>query len=342
MTTVDLLRYSHTIGHFSVSGDAFAAPVDVALGCEGRLYVINRGTADLDSKVGRLDLKRITVFTVDEEFLGQFSHHGTDDGQIMWPVAAVTDKDENLYVSDEALHRITIFDKEGRFLSKWGTMGGGEGEFNMPAGIAFDNDENLLVVDGLNNRVQRFTKEGRFLSGWGRAGGGDGEFNMPWGITIDQAGDVYVADWRNDRIQKFDSQGNHLASFGTPGQGDGQFHRPSGVAVDGDGDVYVADWGNERVQVLGPDGSFRVKLLGEATMSKWSQSYFKANEAEWEERQKSDLEPELDLGPEDFFRNRSANIEKLFYGPTSVRIDDQGRLYVVESCRHRIQIYQKG
>ena len=260
----------------------------------------------------------------------------------MWPVAAVTDKDENLYVSDEALHRITIFDKEGRFLSKWGTMGGGEGEFNMPAGIAFDNDENLLVVDGLNNRVQRFTKEGRFLSGWGRAGGGDGEFNMPWGITIDQAGDVYVADWRNDRIQKFDSQGNHLASFGTPGQGDGQFHRPSGVAVDGDGDIYVADWGNERVQVLGPDGSFRVKLLGEATMSKWSQSYFKANEAEWEERQKSDLEPELDLGPEDFFRNRSANIEKLFYGPTSVRIDDQGRLYVVESCRHRIQIYQKG
>ena len=41
-------------------------------------------------------------------------------------------------------------------------------------------------------------------------------------------------------------------------------------------------------------------------------------------------------------REESANIEKLFWGPTSVKLDDEGRMYVVESCRYRIQVYQRG
>ena len=339
MSTQGPYRYSHTVGAFGVADSGFMNPVDVALGNEGRMYVINRTGRYLASNAPEI---RVVVCTVDEDFLGQFSHGGSGDGQMVWPVSIGTDKDENIYVSDEALHRISIFNKEWQFLSKWGTKGDGDGEFNGPAGIAFDKDENLLVVDALNNRVQKFTKGGQFLGGWGRAGSGDGEFNLPWGITVDRAADVYVSDWRNDRIQKFDSQGNHLATWGTSGQGNGEFHRPSGVAVDKDGDISVADWGNERVQVLGPDGSFRAKLRGDATLSKWSEGYFKANVDEWKERQKADMEPELDLEPEDLFRNESAAIEKLFWGPISVKVDDLGRLYVVDSCRHRIQVYQKG
>ena len=165
---------------------------------------------------------------------------------------------------------------------------------------------------------------------------------MPWGIAVDAAGDVYVADWRNDRIQKFDPDGSHIASWGASGQGEGEFHRPSGVAVDGEGDIYVADWGNERLQVLGADGGFRVALRGESGVSKWGEDYFTANRDELEERRKADLEPELELLPDDFFREQSASVEKLFWGPTSVKLDGQGRIYVVESCRHRIQVYLKG
>jgi hypothetical protein len=53
------------------------------------------------------------------------------------------------------------------------------------------------------------------------------------------------------------------------------------------------------------------------------------------------LEPELTLRPGDGLREVSASIEKLFWGPTAVRVDAQGRLYVVDSCRHRIQVYRK-
>jgi DNA-binding beta-propeller fold protein YncE len=331
-------RYSHTIGFYAQIGRGFNNPVDVALGRNGVLYVLNRAGADTDV---RMPYKRVTICTVHEDYKGDFSSGGTADGQIMWPVAIALDQEENIYISDEALQRISIFNQQGQFLGKWGMPGGGTGEFDRPAGIAFDQEGHLLVVDSRNNRVQKYTRDGQFLGGWGHGGHGPGELHMPWGIALDQAGDVYIADWRNDRIQKFDAQGKYLASWGTAGQRDGEFRRPSGVAVDREGYIYVADWGNERVQVLGPDGSWQTTLRGEAGLSKWAESYFVANQDELEERQRANLEPPLELSPQDERREESASIEKLFWGPVSVKVDDEGRLYVVESCRHRIQVYCK-
>lgn len=34
-------------------------------------------------------------------------------------------------------------------------------------------------------------------------------------------------------------------------------------------------------------------------------------------------------------------LEKLFLGPTSVKLDDEGKMYVVESSRYCIQVYQR-
>ena len=52
----------------------------------------------------------------------------------------------------------------------------------------------------------------------------------------------------------------------------------------------------------GPDGSFQLLLRGQATLSKWAEEYFAAN-------------------PEE--------------------LDRANRLYVPETNRHRVQIYQK-
>jgi DNA-binding beta-propeller fold protein YncE len=336
--TQDLYRYSQTLGFYAQIGRGFNNPVDVALGRAGVLYVLNRAGADVEL---RMPYKRVTMCTLAEDYLGDFSSGGSGEGQLMWPVAIAIDADGHVYISDEALHRISIFDERGRFLSQWGTKGSGEGEFDRPAGIAFDADQHLLVVDGRNHRIQRYTKDGRWLGQWGSRGRGSGEFNLPWGVAVDRSGAVYVADWRNDRVQKFDPAGNFLAAYGTSGRGDGEFRRPAGVAVGAEGHIYVADWGNERVQVLAPDGSFVAKFRGEAGLSKWGESYFIANQDELEERRKADLEPKLDLSPEDDLRQESASVEKFFWGPTAVKVDEQGRVYVVDSCRHRIQVYRK-
>ena len=331
-------RYSHVIGFLSVSGRGFNNPVDLVVGEGGTLFVLNRAGSDVAE---RMVSKRITICTVEEDYYGEFGKGGTDEGQMMWPCSMVMSEEGYLFVSDEALNRISIFETDGGFVASWGLRGNGKGEFNRPSGIAFDPEGNLLVADGLNHRVQRFTPDGHYLGDWGRAGTEPGEFDTPWGIAVDVEGNVFVADWRNDRVQKFDADGRHLAEFGAPGSGGSELYRPSGVTLDEYGNMYIADWGNHRVNILDPEGVFIASFRGDAGISGWSDEYFRANPDELEERQRADLEPELDPKTIYDIRDESASIEKYFWGPTSVKLDNEGRMYVVDSCRHRIQIYQR-
>jgi len=321
------LQYSHTIGRAEFSGPGFRAPVGIARGAGDQLYVLNR------SYEGRPDGKRITICTVGEEYVTEFGRGvsaeqaevAAPDGFFMWPTAIALDQAGNVYVADEWYNRISIFTKDGDWIGKWGTPGSGDGETNRPSGLAFDKDDNLYVVDSLNNRIQKFTKDGKFLTKWGTAGHGAGEFNMPWGIAVDTESNVYVTDWRNDRVQKFTTEGRFLMQFGTSGTGDGEFDRPTAIAVDRAGVIYVADWRNDRVQAFGDDGSFITKLLGEATVSKWGQEKLNASPEMWVQRQ----------------RSQGLEREKQFWGPSAIVVDTEDRLFVAESVRSRVQVYNK-
>ena len=329
------LRYVKTIGLLTNdSGRGFSHPYDIALSQDGRIFVLNR------CDPLRYPLIRIGICNLDEEYLGEFGYgFGSGDGQLVWPVGLDFDGQDRLYVTDEHNHRVSVFDTSGKFLSKWGAFGAGDGHVNGPAGIVIDPDDVVYVVDQHNYRVQRFTTDGEFLSAWGSEGDGPGEFNLPWGIALG-GGFVYVADWRNDRIQKFTEDGEFVASFGESGYGEGQFHRPSGVAVDPEGYVYVADWGNERVQVFDPDGGFQLLLRGQATENKWTDDFFYSNPDEKVERDRSNLIPDLPPHLKSPY-HISSQTEPYFWGPTSTNLDSDGRLYVTETNRHRIQIYQK-
>ena len=322
-------QHSHTIGRREVAGYGFFFPTAVARGEGDRLYILNRAS---ENRVV-LPAKHITICTVEEELITEFGRGisveeadaSAPDGTFMWLSSLAFDKEWNVYVVDEWINRISIFTKEGEWIGKWGTAGDRDGELNRPSGIVLDNDDNVYVVDCLNSRIQVFTKDGKYLRKWGMAGSGDGEFNMPWGIDIDKNGNVYVADWRNDRIQKFTPEGQFLMKFGTSGEGDGEFNRPTGVAVDKDGIIYVTDWGNNRLEVFGPDGGFITKMTGDATISKWAKEKLDANPQMLEARE---ITPGLER-------------EKSFYEPVAVDVDDDGRIFVVEASRCRVQVYQK-
>ncbi len=316
-------QYSHTIGRGEFSGPGFRNPVAMARGEDDTMYVVNR------SYEYRPDGKRITVCTVDEDYVGEFARgvhtageteENENDGSLIWPTAVAIAPQGNVYVADEWLNRISMFDRDGEWLGKWGTKGSGEGELDGPSGMAFDADGNLLVVDSKNHRVQKFTSGGQFISAWGSEGSGEGELGLPWGICVDKDGNVFVADWRNDRVQKFTADGQFLQQFGN-----GELNRPTSVDTDKDGLVYVADWGNEQVRIYSPEGELLTSLVGDATISKWGKDKLDANSEMWQER-------EIAQGIER---------EKLFWGAVAVEVDDEDRLFVVESCRNRIQIYRK-
>ena len=289
--------------------------MDIAIGGEGRLYVLCRD----DGQGGAI---RRTNW--DDEDLGTIGGSGRGDGQFMWPVQALRDRHENLYVSDEGLHRISVFTPDGKFLMLWGTNGSEPGQLNRPSGIAFDADENLYVADTLNHRIQRFTKEGQFLSAFGSYGHEPGEFDMPWGVAVDDDGDVYVVDWRNDRVQKFTADGEFQMTFGRSGSGPGEFNRPAGIAVDMHGDIYVADRGNNRLQLFDHTGRYVEQFLGDATLSRSGRIYILANPKVLRAREMTSLEP-----------------QKRLRAPASVRLDEEGRLYIPDFGSHRIQVYKK-
>ena len=326
-----IVKYVKTIGKRAAPG--FSQMADFALAKEGWLYVINRAYEYLPRTKG------VSIVTINEDYVSKFSTGGTGDGQMVWPTSIAIDKNENVYVSDENLQRISIFSKDGEFLSKWGEAGDGDGQIDRPSGLAFDSEDNLFIVDSANNRIQKFTKDGKFLAKWGQFGSGEGEFNLPWGIDIDKEDNVYIADWRNNRVQKFSPDGEYLMTIGTPGvwtprppnhqeintAPDGELNRPAGVAVDKDGDIWVTDNRNDRVEVFAPDGSFLLTLLGDATLTNMGIGLLDANPEMWEERAVAD----------------NLWMERLFWSPLAIAVDDDNRVFVSETCRGRIQIYQK-
>jgi DNA-binding beta-propeller fold protein YncE len=332
-TTAFRLKYADNVGFCAdMGGRGFMMPTAMVIRDDGLIFVVSRSNTTARNIIG------IQKVTRNHDYFGQIGTYGNKPGQMIWPTSLALDSEDNLYLADEFLHRITIFDRDGNLVSTWGKKGSAEGEIDSPSGILFNHDDNLVMVDHRNNRIQKFTRDGRFISAFGSAGDGDGQFNLPWGIAQDKQGNLYVADWRNDRIQKFTKDGEFLAKFGTSGDGDGQFNRPSGVGVDSEGNIYVADWGNQRVQVLDPEGRFLTKLRGEAQLNPWALEYLDAQQDE--NRARQSYKPVYDVDTDDP-TEVSARIEPYFWDPVTVALDDEDRAYVLETCRHRFQIYER-
>ena len=333
-----VLEYDLTIGLIAMEGRGFEYPTDMVVGRDGRLYVPNRAR-DLGERG-----VRVTVTDIDSEYYGTFAHHGQGDGYMISPMCIAESSRGHLYVTDDYTHRVSVFDYDGNFIRAWGERGNGKGQFNGPSGIAADAEDNIYIADTNNDRIQKFTPSGQFMAAFGSSGSGAGEFNMPWGVTVAPGGDLYIADWGNDRIQRFSpssSGSEFVAAYGASGRSDGELLRPSGVAIDERGYMYVSDWGNERVQVFDADGAFLQKLRGEAGLSKWAANFLEINREEGEARKKSNLEPALEVDDADDPHTQSAYIEKYFWAPMSVKLDYEGRVYVTDGNRHRIQVYRR-
>ena len=290
-------------------------PIDVAVGNEGRIYVLCRqeGLAGM-----------IRKYTVEDEDLGEISKYGDGEGEMKWPVCIIADREENLYVSDEATHRVISYDTEGEHRGSWGEHGSDPGKLDRPAGIAFDAEENVYVADAMNHRIQKFTKDGEYMLCWGSHGRAPGELDMPYGVAVDDEGFVYVADWRNDRIQKFTADGEFVFECGGSGSGDGELDRPCGIDVDGHGDIYVADWRNDRVQLYNHEGRYVQKFLGDAILSKVSREYMLTNASPNRLRDMANLEP-----------------QKYLRRPKSVAVDENGLMFVPDNGSYRVQVYRK-
>ncbi len=142
------------------------------------------------------------------------------ENYFIMPHGLTVDRENNVWVTDVALHQVFKFTHDGTLLFKIGE-GGVPGKdslhFDMPTDVAVCKDGSFYVSDGYgNSRIVKFSASGKYLFEWGTRGEAPGEFNTPHAIDLDKKGNVYVADRENNRIQKFDALGNFMSEWKNP------------------------------------------------------------------------------------------------------------------------------
>ncbi|CAK6980253.1 peptidyl-glycine alpha-amidating monooxygenase isoform X3 [Scomber scombrus] len=130
------------------------------------------------------------------------------------PHGITTDKENNYWVTDVALHQVLKVSSDGRdrtllALGEAFTPGSDNNHFCQPTDVAVETDTgNIFVSDGYcNSRILKFSSKGRYLSEWG-SGSSDRRRHIPFRIPhslvfLPDRQEVCVADRENGRIQCF-------------------------------------------------------------------------------------------------------------------------------------------
>ncbi len=188
-----------------------------------------------------------------------------------------------------------------------GTRGVGVGQLNKPRSVAVDAHDNVYVVD-MTGRVQKFSSNGVFQLSWQMP---QTELGKPKGMCRDREGDIVVIEPHYARVNHFSPEGKLERQWGVHGTNDGQLTVPRAAAIDSRNEAFVTEYlERERVQkfIFGPAAAGNTN----AAAPKWVCSIGGPG-----------------TKPGEFNR------------PEGICVDNQDRVYVADSCNHRIQIFSR-
>ena len=125
-------------------------PRDLAIGPDGKLYVVDGGNF------------RIQVFSADGKYLNAFGAIGKQFGQFARPKEIATDRQGNIYVVDSAFGNFQIFSPAGELLLFIGDRSERDGpaKYMLPSGIYVDEDGRIYMVDQWFRKVDVFRPVG--------------------------------------------------------------------------------------------------------------------------------------------------------------------------------------
>lgn len=215
---------------------------------------------------------------------------------------------------------------------------------SAPNAVATDDSGKIYVTDTRNHRIAVFNRSGAFLYSFGKLlldpktkKALPGSIVFPSGIAVAENGDIYVTSARRSTLMVFSNQGKLrreipvdrpisvmvdkekvyvstpgqiwvfslkgelLNRFGSKGRRLGEFEYPAGLAVDNKGYLFVSDTNNHRLQIFTPRGELYAYKGTPPKSLNDSGRYFGLN--------------------------------------TGLVFDSQQRLYVVDTFRHSIRIF---
>jgi DNA-binding beta-propeller fold protein YncE len=229
------------------SDGALSLPSDVAVGDNGRIYVVDSGH------------HRIAVFDRSGKSLFSVGKLGSASGEFRNPVGIGAGAKGTFFVADKDNHRIQIFGADGHWQRSIAVKL--KGKPAAPIDVAADRQGRLYVTTN-NHAVVEYDTRGKLLRQWGGEGSNPGEFRFPACVSVDPQGVIYVVDILNARVQSFDWRGRFIVPIGEWGVLPGQFFRPKGIATDSRGRIYVADSYMDVIQVFDSSRRF-LHVLGQ-------------------------------------------------------------------------------
>jgi len=134
------------IGRRGTGPGEFNLPRDVAIGKDGKLYVVDGGNF------------RVVVFDRNGRYLNAFGSIGRQLGQFSRPKEIATDLQGNVYVVDAAFGNFQIFNEDGDLLLFIGTRDERDGpaRYMLPSGITVDEDGRVYMVDQWFRKIDVF------------------------------------------------------------------------------------------------------------------------------------------------------------------------------------------
>ena len=247
-----------------------SSPTCVAVNSQGQLII--------SSSVKN----RVFVFTRKGKKLFELKGH-----KLCSPYGVAVDKEDSIFVTEEAAHLVSKFSSDGKFIKSFGRQGGGDGEFDSPKAVKVILNQ-VYVCDQKNRRIQVLSVDLEHLTtisldlqttdiALGAQSNlyvvGQGglpaihrydskgfvyqdmiehkDFCSLSGICFDAVQNfIYAVDITSCCVMQMTPAGECVATFCRKGTGDGELLSPCGVAVDPDGYLYVCDTGNNRVLVF--------------------------------------------------------------------------------------------
>ncbi|XP_037339828.2 peptidyl-glycine alpha-amidating monooxygenase isoform X2 [Pungitius pungitius] len=160
-------------------------------------------------------IQQSTILVVDPAKGNILKASGRD--MFFLPHGITTDKKNNYWVTDVALHQVLKVSSDGRdtvllALGEAFTPGSDNNHFCQPTDVAVDTETgDIFVSDGYcNARIMKFSAEGKYIFQWG-AGSSERKRRIPFRIPhslvfLPDRQEVCVADRENGRIQCFIAQ----------------------------------------------------------------------------------------------------------------------------------------
>jgi DNA-binding beta-propeller fold protein YncE len=163
------------------------------------------------------------------------------------------------------------------------------------------DDEENLYVVDMTGRVQKFSPAGQALLSWQMP---QTDLGKPKGMCRDRQGRIVVIEPHYARVNHFSTAGQLQAQWGERGTNAGQLSVPRAVAINTRNEVFISEYQQaERVQVFS---------LAEPVRPRWLGAFGRPG-----------------TGPGEFNR------------PEGICVDAEDRVYVADSCNHRIQVFSR-